>query len=157
MKILHTSDWHVGRTLRGMSRLEEHRAVLAEITDLGRTERADLVLVTGDLFDSAAPTPEAQRVVWETLLALRDTGARVVAIGGNHDNQHALDAFAPIVRAAGITLLGHAARPGDGGVIELTTMGMMRKEIAITARMIQPQTARPVAVSAGLCFSTVSV
>ncbi|HWS44433.1 MAG TPA: exonuclease SbcCD subunit D C-terminal domain-containing protein [Acidimicrobiia bacterium] len=121
MKILHTSDWHVGRTLRGMSRLEEHRAVLAEITDLGRTERADLVLVTGDLFDSAAPTPEAQRVVWETLLALRDTGARVVAIGGNHDNQHALDAFAPIVRAAGITLLGHAARPGDGGVIELTT------------------------------------
>ena len=95
MRILHTSDWHVGKSLRGASRLDEHREVLAEITGIARDEQVDLVLVTGDLFETAAPTPEAQRIVWDALLALRATGARVAVIGGNHDNQHALDAVAP--------------------------------------------------------------
>jgi exonuclease SbcD len=121
VRILHTSDWHVGKTLRGHSRLDEHRAVLAEITQLARDESVDVVLVTGDLFESAAPLPDAQRVVWEALLALRDTGADVVVIGGNHDNQHAFDALAPVFAAAGITVLGHATRPEQGGVVELTT------------------------------------
>src|SRR3954454_5250149 len=119
MKILHTSDWHVGKLLRGVSRLDEHRAVLAEIAELAATEQVDCVLVTGDLFESAAPPPEAQRVVWDALLALRATGARVVVIGGNHDNQHAFDAWSPLFAAAGITMLGHATRPELGGVVEL--------------------------------------
>ncbi len=117
MKLLHTSDWHVGKTLRGNSRLDEHRAVLSEIATLAARECADLVLVTGDIFDSAAPSPDAQQIVWEALLALRAGGAQVVVIGGNHDNQRALDAFAPVVHAAGIELRGHLARPDAGGVI----------------------------------------
>jgi exonuclease SbcD len=121
VKILHTSDWHVGKLLRGMSRLDEHRAVLAEIVEIVRAEHVDIVLVAGDLFESAAPLPDAQRVVWEALLALRATGAEVVAIGGNHDNQFAFDAWAQVFRAAGITVLGHAARADAGGVVELTT------------------------------------
>jgi exonuclease SbcD len=121
VRILHTSDWHVGKTLRGLSRLEEHRAVLAEITAIAAREHVDLVLVTGDLFESAAPPPDAQRTVWDTLLALRATGARVVVIGGNHDNQHALDAWSPVFAAAGITVLGHATRPERGGVLEFAT------------------------------------
>jgi exonuclease SbcD len=121
VKILHTSDWHVGKTLRGNSRLDEHRAVLAEIAGIAAEEQVDLVLVTGDLFESAAPPPDAQRVVWDALLALRGTGARVIAIGGNHDNQYALDAWSPVFAAAGITLLGHATRPELGGVVDLTT------------------------------------
>ena len=52
MKIVHTSDWHVGRTLRGRSRADEHEAVLAEVAALAGREDADLVLVTGDLFDA---------------------------------------------------------------------------------------------------------
>ncbi len=123
MRILHTSDWHVGKTLRGASRLDEHRAVLAEIAGIAAAEAVDLVLVTGDLFESAAPPPEAQQVVWEALLALRGTGARVVAIGGNHDNQYSLDALAPVFGAAGITLLGHATRPEQGGVITVEANG----------------------------------
>ena len=56
MKLLHTSDWHVGKTLRGDSRLDEHRAVLAEIADdRGRRDAVDVVLVTGDLFESGRP------------------------------------------------------------------------------------------------------
>jgi DNA repair protein SbcD/Mre11 len=123
MRILHTSDWHVGKTLRGASRLDEHKAVLAEITDIAAMEHVDVVLVTGDLFESAAPPPDAQRVVWDALLGLRATGAHVVAIGGNHDNQFALDAIAPVFAAAGVTLLGHATRPDKGGVIELDARG----------------------------------
>jgi exonuclease SbcD len=105
MKLLHTSDWHVGKPLRGMSRLDEHRAVLGEIADLAAEEQVDLVLVTGDLFESAAPTPDTQAVVWEALLRLRNSGARVVAIGGNHDNQAGFDAWGSVFAAAGITLV----------------------------------------------------
>jgi exonuclease SbcD len=104
-----------------MSRLDEQRAVLSEIGDLAASERVDLVLVTGDLFESAAPTPDAQRVVWEALLRLRETGARVVAIGGNHDNQPAFDAWAPVFAAAGIMLLGQATRPDQGAFVEFQT------------------------------------
>ncbi len=121
MKILHTSDWHVGKLLRGISRLDEHRAVLAEIAELAVAEQVDCVLVTGDLFESAAPLPDAQRVVWDALLALQASGARVVVIGGNHDNQYAFDAWSPLFAAAGITLLGHAARADRGGVVEWKT------------------------------------
>jgi DNA repair protein SbcD/Mre11 len=121
VRILHTSDWHVGKMLRGISRLDEHRAVLAEIVDIAHAEPVDLVLVTGDLFDTAAPLPDAQRVVWDALLALRATGARVVCIGGNHDNQLAFDAWAPVFAAAGITVLGRATRPDAGACLEWET------------------------------------
>lgn len=131
MKILHTSDWHVGKLLRGMSRLDEHRAVLDEIVEIARAERVDLVIVSGDLFESAAPAPDAQRIVWEALLALRSTGAEVIAIGGNHDNQFAFDAWAPVFRAAGITVLGHAARADAGGVVECTTAGGERAVVVL--------------------------
>ncbi len=131
MKILHTSDWHVGKLLRGMSRLDEHRAVLHEIVEIARSEAVDLVLVSGDLFESVAPAPDAQRIVWEALLALRGTGAEVVAIGGNHDNQHAFDAWAPVFRAAGITVLGHAARADAGGVVECTARNGERAVVVL--------------------------
>ena len=106
MKVLHTSDWHVGKLLRGMSRLEEHRAVLGEIAEIAARERVDLVLVVGDLFETAAPPPEAQAVVWDALLALRATGAAVVVVGGNHDQQAQLDAVAPVFAQLGIHVVG---------------------------------------------------
>jgi exonuclease SbcD len=106
MRILHTSDWHVGKVLKGQSRLGEHVAVLKQVVDIARDERPDLVIVAGDLFDTAAPTPDATRVVTRALSALRNTGAEVVAIAGNHDNGPALDALRSWAEAAGITLRG---------------------------------------------------
>ena len=58
MRILHTSDWHVGKKIRGNSRADEHRAVLGEIIDLADRQRVDVVIVAGDLFETASPTPE---------------------------------------------------------------------------------------------------
>jgi exonuclease SbcD len=106
MRILHTSDWHVGKVLKGQSRMDEHVAVLKQVVDVARSERPDLVLVAGDLFDTAAPTPDATRVVTRALSALRGAGADVVAIAGNHDNGAALDALRGWAEAAGITLRG---------------------------------------------------
>jgi len=77
VKLLHTADWHLGKVLKGLPRLDEQAAVLAEIVAVAAAEAVDLVVVAGDVFDSAAPAPEAQRLAWTTLLALRATGAEV--------------------------------------------------------------------------------
>ncbi|RLK22745.1 exodeoxyribonuclease I subunit D [Micromonospora sp. M71_S20] len=130
MKILHTSDWHVGKVLKGQSRAEEHKRVLAGVIDVARTEAPDLVIVAGDLYDTAAPTPEATRLVTRALTALRRTGADVVAIGGNHDNGQALDALRPWAEAAGITLRGGVRDKPDEHVIDGTTAGGERWRLA---------------------------
>jgi DNA repair protein SbcD/Mre11 len=106
MRILHTSDWHVGKVLKGQTRHEEHIRVLAQVVEIAKAERPDLVIVAGDLYDTAAPTAESTRVVTRALTALRQTGADVVAIGGNHDNGPALDALRSWADAAGIILRG---------------------------------------------------
>jgi exonuclease SbcD len=120
MKILHTSDWHVGKLLKGSSRLEEHRRVLAEIARTARTEAVDLVVVAGDVYESAAPTPDAQAVALRAILDLRDTGAKVVVIAGNHDNAAQFDALRPVMAELDITMLGLPVRPDAGGVVEVT-------------------------------------
>jgi exonuclease SbcD len=131
MRILHTSDWHVGKTIRGLSRLDEHRRVLREIADLARARDVDLVLVAGDLYESAAPSAEAEQVVLRALLDLHDTGAKVVVIAGNHDNPGRFEAIRPLMGELGITVLGHVARPDAGGVIEHTTGSGERAHLAL--------------------------
>lgn len=117
MKLLHTSDWHVGKTLRGNSRIDEHRAVLAEIVDVAAAEQVDLVLVAGDLFDTAAPSPESQQLVYRTLLAFAEPGAQVAVISGNHDNARALRAVRPVFAGCGVQVLSEPARPDAGGLL----------------------------------------
>ncbi len=114
MRILHTSDWHVGKVLKGRDREKEHTAVLAQIIEIATAEQPDLIVLAGDLYDTAAPSPAATKLVTRALSALRRTGARVVAIGGNHDNGAALDALRPWADAAGIELRGSVSdKPAD--------------------------------------------
>ena len=103
MKLLHTADWHVGKTLAGRNRIEEHSAVLAEVVALARSEEVDAILVAGDLFDSAAPSPAAEEIVYATLLALRDVAPTVV-IPGNHDSLNRHKAMTPLFEKARITV-----------------------------------------------------
>ncbi|MFY1669420.1 exonuclease SbcCD subunit D [Plantactinospora sp. WMMB334] len=123
MKILHTSDWHVGKVLKGQSRTNEHRDALAQLVEVAQAESPDLVIVAGDLYDTAAPTPEATRLVTRALSALRRTGAQVVAIGGNHDNGPALDALRPWAEAAGVSLRGSVRDNPAEHVIDGSTAG----------------------------------
>jgi exonuclease SbcD len=122
MRILHTSDWHVGKVLKGRDRHEEHVAVLGSIVRAARDEDADLVLVAGDLFETAAPTAKSQGLVMRTLLALHDDGRQVVVIAGNHDNQSLLDAvYRPVLGQLGLHVLGTPKRPEAGGTLMLQT------------------------------------
>jgi DNA repair protein SbcD/Mre11 len=109
VKILHTADWHVGKTIQGRSRAEEHQAVLSELTDIAQRESVDLVLVAGDLFDTSAPAPEAERIVYRGLLALAEV-APVVAIPGNHDSDRRLAALTPLFDLARVTIRAGVAK-----------------------------------------------
>jgi DNA repair protein SbcD/Mre11 len=121
MRFLHTGDWHVGKTLRGKSRAEEHRQVLAEIAGIARDRKVDIVLVAGDLFDGAAPGPEAEEIVYRALLDLSRASEWVVVISGNHDNPRRLEAVEPLMRLTNIRVLAKPARPAEGGVLALQT------------------------------------
>lgn len=120
MRFLHTGDWHVGKTLRGRSRAGEHREVLAEIADIADDRKADAVLVAGDLFDTAAPGPESEEIVYETLLRL-SRKRPVVVIAGNHDNPNRINAVKPLLRLGNVIALPRVARPEYGGVWDLTS------------------------------------
>lgn len=120
MKLLHTGDWHVGKGLRGADRHDEHRAVLGEIVAIAEREAVDLVVVAGDLFDSSAPPPIAEQLVYETLLGLAGTGADVAVIAGNHDHPGRLRAVAPLLALGRIHLVTEPTRPDDGGVRRFT-------------------------------------
>ncbi len=124
MKILHTSDWHVGKVLKGRDRHDEHVAVLRSIVAAARTHDVDLVLVAGDLFETSAPTARSQGLVMRTLLALREDGRQVVVIAGNHDNAYLLEAvYRPVLGELGPHVLGTPRRPDAGGTLTLRTKG----------------------------------
>lgn len=122
VKALHTSDWHVGRSIRGRSRGEEHRAVLAEIVEQASGHAVDLVLVAGDLFDVAAPTPESESIVFRALLDLAEI-APVVMVSGNHDNPRRFEALEPLLQLGRVTAVSALRPPSDGGVIDLPSIG----------------------------------
>jgi exonuclease SbcD len=119
VKLLHTADWHVGRTLRGRSRADEHRDVLAEIARIAAQHEVDLVIVAGDLFDSSAPAPESEQIVYNALVDLARTGAEVVVVAGNHDNPHRLAAVRPLLEFTRVRTVAFPARADNGGVIDL--------------------------------------
>ena len=132
MKILHTADWHVGRLIKGRSRADEHRAVLAEIAELAARERVDVAIVAGDLFDHASPAPEAEEIVYAALLALADGGAQVVLVAGNHDHPRRLAAVRPLLARTGRVHAGAVmARPGEGGVVTFATASGERARVAL--------------------------
>ncbi len=86
MRILHTSDWHIGRTFHGHPTLDALRGVLDALVAQVRERAVDVVIVAGDVFDSAAPSAACYPLLSQTLAALADTGARVVVTSGNHDS-----------------------------------------------------------------------
>jgi exonuclease SbcD len=122
MKILHTSDWHVGKVLKGRDRYDEHEAVLRSIILTARAEDVDLVLIAGDLFETSAPSPRSQGLVMRALLALREDDRQVVAIAGNHDNATLIDSvYRPVLGELGLHVLGTPKAPDSGGTLSLTT------------------------------------
>lgn len=86
MRLLHTSDLHLGQNFLGQSREAEHAAFLDWLVNQVQEHRADAVLVAGDVFDTGTPPSYAREQYNQFIVALRDTGARLVVLGGNHDS-----------------------------------------------------------------------
>src|SRR5918995_735985 len=134
MRLLHTSDWHVGKAIRGRSRAQEHQAVLAEIAGIAEREAVDLVIVAGDVFDTSTPTAESERIVYRALLDLAAGGRPVIVVAGNHDSAPRLQAVAPLSEASGIGVASAISPADDGGVVELPVGG----EVAQVALLPSP-------------------
>lgn len=119
MKILHTSDWHLGKRLNERERIAEQVEVMEEIVRIAREERVDAVVVAGDLFDTYNPPVEAIELLYRTLYRLADGGRRlVVAIAGNHDSPDRIDSPDVLARECGIFFVGNPMTELKTSVIE---------------------------------------
>ena len=117
MRILHTSDWHIGKRLLGRERLAEQAAVLDEIARIADTEGTDVILVAGDVFDTYLPSAEAEDLFYEKVKKLAGESRAVLIISGNHDDNVRLSAARAVCEPQGIYIYGNFGYvPGcDGG------------------------------------------
>ena len=105
MRVLHTADFHAGRNTRGYDRTNELLDALTEIAGLARSERADAVLVSGDLFDAVNPPPAAEGIVYEFFLRLKELGIPSVVIAGNHDSASRLSGLSGLLGWVGVQMV----------------------------------------------------
>lgn len=122
-RLLHTSDWHLGATLGAVDREADHVVALDSLVALATESRPDVIVHTGDLFDSARPGAPAQRLAVETLRRLSEI-APVVLIAGNHDNGPMLHTvWQPLVDFGAVSdrihIRGLLRRPADGGAVKV--------------------------------------
>lgn len=108
MKILHTSDWHLGKRLDDFSRLPEQNDILCEIEEIADRENVDAVVISGDLFDTFTPPVDAINLFYRSLKRMTNNGARpIIAIAGNHDSPDRVAAPDPLAKECGIILVGY--------------------------------------------------
>ncbi len=109
MRLLHTSDWHLGRSLHRADLRAAQSVFLDHLVDVARAEKVDAVLVAGDIYDRAVPPVDAVELCEDALLRLHDTGASIVLISGNHDSARRLGFGGGLLEKAGVHL---RTRPG---------------------------------------------
>lgn len=121
MKIIHTSDWHLGAKLHERDRAEEHRRFLAFLRDLAADEKPDALVVTGDVFDVRQPSNAAQRLYYDFIADTARDGCagRIVVTAGNHDSAQMLSAADQVLRRLGVTII---AKAGDDPVREVVVL-----------------------------------
>ncbi|BCS35953.1 nuclease SbcCD subunit D [Luteitalea sp. TBR-22] len=121
MRILHTSDWHAGKAWKGQSRLDELAAVLDDLADVVERERIDLVLMTGDVFDTPSPPAEAERIVFGFFRRIGRLDVPSVLIAGNHDSPARVEAWAQLAELARVTARGVVRHRDQGGRVAIET------------------------------------
>lgn len=119
MRLLHTADWHIGKSLHGITRVDETRAVLEEIVSVARDERVDAILVAGDLLDRRLVDPAALGLALEALGALGEV-APVVAVPGNHDDPDLWGHLAPLLALRNVTMVHRVLAP-ERAVVDVPT------------------------------------
>lgn len=119
MRLLHTSDWHLGKRLFDKERYDVFENFLTWLLSTIRKERVDTLIVAGDIFDTAVPTNKSLRLYYDFLSHLSGSGCRhVVIVSGNHDSPTLLEAPKEILASLGVHVIGGAENP-ENEVIEL--------------------------------------
>ena len=118
MRLLHTSDWHLGQTLHNYERGYEHQRFLDWLLDTLVTERVDVLLVAGDVFDNANPSAASQKQLYVFLQQARARlpALQLLVVAGNHDSAGRLEAPGPLLAAHGTHVIGHLLRDDDGQI-----------------------------------------
>lgn len=121
MKLLHTSDWHIGRTLYGRKRYEEFEAFLTWLAETIHREQADALLVAGDVFDTSSPSNRAQEIYYRFLCRVAKSSCRhVVVIAGNHDSPSFLNAPRELLKALDVHVVGSSTENPEDEVLVLS-------------------------------------
>jgi exonuclease SbcD len=119
MRILHTADWHLGQSLPGVSLIEDQRFALEQIITVAEEERPDVVIIAGDVFDRAAPSPDAVALLdWAISRLVLDLGRRVILIAGNHDSGERIGCFSDLLQQRGLHLFGTPRIPVPSVTLE---------------------------------------
>lgn len=121
MRFLHTADWHIGKGLRGRSRMNEHQQALDEVLDIAKTEKIDALLVAGDVFDTQTPNAEAESLVYRFFAQLAAHQIPAIIIAGNHDHPLRFRALEPLLDRMSIYMRPHVRPAQEGGIFEFAT------------------------------------
>lgn len=124
MKILHTSDWHLGQNFMGKKRDKEHEEFLDWLSDTVKEKNIDVVIISGDIFDTGAPPAYAQELYFDSFTKLRETAKKVIVIGGNHDSIALLKASKKLLEHLGVHVIAGDESP-ENCVISLEWDGKL--------------------------------
>jgi exonuclease SbcD len=118
MRLLHTSDWHLGQTLHNFDRIHEHQRFLDWLLETIAAEQVDALLIAGDIFDNSNPSAASQRQLYRFLQQARARSPQldIVVIAGNHDSPGRLEAPGPLLEAHGTRVVGHVVRDAAGEI-----------------------------------------
>ncbi|CDG82212.1 exonuclease SbcCD subunit D C-terminal domain-containing protein [Janthinobacterium agaricidamnosum] len=146
MRLLHTSDWHLGQTLHNFERGHEHQCFLDWLLDTIVAEQADALLVAGDVFDNANPSSASQKQLYTFLQQARARAPHLnlIVIAGNHDSPGRLEAPGPLLAAHGTHVIGQVQRDTDGKIdVERMVLPLTGKTGAVEAWCIAVPFLRP--------------
>ena len=129
MKIIHTSDWHLGATLYGHDRLDDHREMLRQLTETVASEQPDAMLVSGDIFDNSSPSAAAERLLDSALMELADAGKpgmKIILTSGNLDSPSRHTTHSAVYSRLGIHTIGSAGITADTDIAEIADRFIIR-------------------------------
>jgi exonuclease SbcD len=118
MRLLHTSDWHLGQSLHNFERHYEHQRFLDWLLDTAVAQQADALLIAGDIFDNANPSAASQKQLYRFLQQAKERmpHLNLIVIAGNHDSPGRLEAPGPLLEAHGTRVIGAVQRDADGAI-----------------------------------------
>lgn len=135
MRLIHTSDWHLGQTFHDFDRRYEHQCFLGWLLDILETEQANALLIAGDVFDNSNPSADSQRQFYHFLTDAkrRVPDLDIVVIAGNHDSAGRLEAPTPLLEAFDITTIGYARHPQAGIQLDRLVVPLRNRDREIAA------------------------